>query len=156
MILNFNIYFIKRNYIMKYLKTFENFGSMYAHEEAGEGEVFSEICPDCNCNCDECDCTDCECTRCCKTCENVEITNEDNISERKKSKEKKEEKVGLTAKQKKLPQAFQDAILKKMSKSPKKKDEKDGEKKEKRVGLTAGQKKLPEAMQKAILKKQGK
>jgi len=71
---------------------------------------------------------------------------------------------GLTAKQKKLPKALQDAILKKQGKSPKKEDKEDKEEDKKKEdkdekpakGLTAGQKKLPKALQDAILKKQKK
>jgi hypothetical protein len=89
--------------------------------------------------------------------------------------EKKKSDDGLTAGQKKLPKALQDAILKKKGKTPKKDDDdkeekeekgKKGEKGEKdddkddkddkKVGLTAGQKKLPQALQDAILKKQKK
>jgi hypothetical protein len=76
--------------------------------------------------------------------------------------ESKKEKVeGLTAAQKKLPKALQDAILKKAGKSPKKEEKEDSKEKtkkedskEKGKGLTAGQKKLPKALQDAILKKQ--
>lgn len=61
---------------------------------------------------------------------------------------------GLTAKQKKLPKALQDAILKKKGK--KADDKKDDKKEEPKKGLTAAQKKLPKALQDAILKKQKK
>ena len=73
---------------------------------------------------------------------------------------------GLTAKQKKLPKALQDAILKKKGKkSDDKEEDKDDKKKDKKdekedkdekskKGLTAAQKKLPKALQDAILKKQ--
>jgi hypothetical protein len=56
---------------------------------------------------------------------------------------------GLTAKQKKLPKALQDAILKKKGKKADKKEEP-------KKGLTAAQKKLPKALQDAILAKQKK
>ena len=75
----------------------------------------------------------------------------------------------LTAKQKKLPQALQDAILKKQGETPKK-DEKvddkgckckkgdckcdDKKEDEKPNGLSAKQKKLPQGLQDAIIKKQ--
>jgi phosphopantothenoylcysteine synthetase/decarboxylase len=80
-------------------------------------------------------------------------------------------KDGLTAGQKKLPQALQDAILKKKGQKPEKddddddkddkekkgkKEDKDDDKDDKKDGLTAGQKKLPQALQDAILKKQKK
>lgn len=72
---------------------------------------------------------------------------------------------GLTAKQKKLPKALQDAILKKQGKKVEdkkedKKEDKEDKKKDKKEdkepkkGLTAAQKKLPKALQDAILKKQ--
>jgi len=73
---------------------------------------------------------------------------------------------GLTAKQKKLPKALQDSILKKKGKkSEDKEEDKDDKKKDKKdekedkdekgkKGLTAAQKKLPKALQDAILKKQ--
>lgn len=180
---------------MKYLKTFETFGSNkgYAVEELLGEEVFSEKCPDCNCNCDECDCDECDCKNCGKRFESIEVgkiykynnpsgssdngkqlkvikilsddrvlvsddsgeemqTNIEYLTEAKKSK-KKDSSDGLTAKQKKLPAAFQAAILKKKGKSLKKENE-DENKPEKKKGLTAKQKKLPEAMQKAILAKQ--
>jgi hypothetical protein len=84
--------------------------------------------------------------------------------------ESKKEGKGLTAGQKKLPKALQDAILKKQGLKPEKdddadkddkekkgkKEEKDDDKDDKKVGLTAGQKKLPKALQDAILKKQNK
>jgi DNA-directed RNA polymerase subunit delta len=68
---------------------------------------------------------------------------------------------GLTAKQKKLPKALQDAILKKNKKSKTKEDKKDccghcdGKHKEEKEskGLTAKQKKLPKALQDAILRR---
>ena len=74
---------------------------------------------------------------------------------------------GLTAKQKKLPKALQDAILKKQGKksdkdnksqSDKEKDKKksDDKKSDSKKGLTAKQKKLPKALQDAILKKHDK
>jgi hypothetical protein len=59
---------------------------------------------------------------------------------------------GLTKKQKKLPKALQDAILKKKGK--KEDNKKEYNKKEDNKGLTAAQKKLPKALQDAILKKQ--
>jgi hypothetical protein len=67
-----------------------------------------------------------------------------------------EGKSELTTKQKKLPKALQDSILKKKGKKTSKEDDKD-EKEEKpsksKKGLTAKQKKLPLALQKSILKK---
>lgn len=88
---------------------------------------------------------------------------------------------GLTAKQKKLPKALQDSILKKQGEKIDKEDKKEDEKeccgkkncsckdknekeccgkkncsckdKKENKGLTAAQKKLPLALQKAILKK---
>ena len=60
---------------------------------------------------------------------------------------------GLSAKQKKLPKALQDAILKKQGNKVDKKVEKE-DKEEPRNGLTAKQKKLPKALQDAIIKKQ--
>lgn len=96
---------------MKYLKTFETFGinKAYAVEELLDEEVFNEKCPDCNCNCDECDCDECDC----KNCQGGSVTEKKKAP--KKEKEDKEDKPvkkkGLTAKQKKLPEAFQKAIL---------------------------------------------
>lgn len=103
---------------MKHLKTFES----YSYEEMTEENLYSEKCADCNCDCDKCDCTDCECKECKKH----------NVSEKKKAwvpkwakdKDKKDDEKdekpvkgkGLTAKQKKLPKAFQAAILKKQGK----------------------------------------
>ena len=75
----------------------------------------------------------------------------------KKDDKDEKENNGLTAKQKKLPQGLQDAILKKQGESPKKdkdKEEVKDEKEEKSNGLTDKQKKLPQALQDAILKKQ--
>jgi hypothetical protein len=64
---------------------------------------------------------------------------------------------GLTAKQKKLPKALQDAILKKKGKKADDKEDKKSDKKEEpKKGLTAAQKKLPKPLQDAILKKQKK
>jgi hypothetical protein len=66
---------------------------------------------------------------------------------------------GLSAKQKKLPKALQDAILKRKGKKVENKKEnkedkkEDKEDKENKKGLTAGQRKLPKALQDSILKK---
>lgn len=75
----------------------------------------------------------------------------------KKDKEEKEEKTGLTAGQKKLPKAMQDAILKKQGKKPKASDKGDDKEEKKEFkGLTAKQKKLPPALQAGILKRMKK
>lgn len=94
-----------------------------------------------------------------KPTKRTEVAN-DILQEKKKEESKK---GGLTAGQKKLPKALQDAILKKQGKKVDddcdcKKSKKDEEKKEDepKKGLTPGQKKLPEALQKAILKRQNK
>lgn len=96
---------------MKYLKTFETFGNnkAYAVEELLGEEVFSEKCPDCNCDCDECDCDECDC----KNCKGVSVTEKKKSpkKDKKEKEDKPEKKKGLTAKQRKLPEAFQKAIL---------------------------------------------
>lgn len=82
----------------------------------------------------------------------------DVVNEKKKAKgcDECSDKAGLTAKQKKLPEALQKSILKKQGKAkPKADKEEEKEEKTEKKGLTAKQKKLPEALQKSILKKQG-
>jgi len=92
---------------------------------------------------------------------NLEIKAESKKDEGKDEDKEKSSK-GLTAAQKKLPKALQDAILAKQGKGGSKgKDEDEAEKKdeeneESSKGLTAAQKKLPKALQDAILAKQGK
>lgn len=101
----------------------------YSVEELGDGKVYNENCPDCNCNCDECDCKDCDCPDC--GCD-------DSISEKRKSKPDflDLDKDG----DKKEP-------MKKAAKEAKEK----GSKEEKGGKLTAKQRKLPEGLRKAIL-----
>ena len=98
---------------------------------------------------------------------NLEIKAESKKDEGKDEDKEKSSK-GLTAAQKKLPKALQDAILAKQGKSvskgkdeddekdDEKDEEKDEEKEKSSKGLTAAQKKLPKALQDAILAKQGK
>jgi hypothetical protein len=133
---------------MKYLKKFENF----------DLESYSE--PEENWN-DEMDNMD----------ETGEMEEMEDDSDFFPGDGEEEITEGLTAKQKKLPKALQDAILKKQGKKPKKDDEDEDEKEDKKKskkedkeeeddkskkGLTAAQKKLPKALQDAILKKQKK
>ena len=92
---------------------------------------------------------------------NLEIKAESKKDEGKDEDKEKSSK-GLTAAQKKLPKALQDAILAKQGKGGSKgknedeAEKKDEEKEESSKGLTAAQKKLPKALQDAILAKQGK
>jgi hypothetical protein len=162
-ILFFNIYIINKNkyILMKYLKRFENFdlGRFSETEEDKIENQFSEVeeveddCATCGDDYDEFDDkfidSDFE-----------EEEQEEEESEMRRRVWGDELVEGLTAKQKKLPKALQDAILKKKGKKVEdkkeedKKDKKEDKKEESKKGLTAAQKKLPKALQDAILKKQ--
>ena len=137
---------------MKHLKTFENFDLgrfsengeeenewMNDVEEAEQEDMFSGF--------DDDDDTDDD------MYDNVDEEGDDIESRRRIWGDELVE--GLTDKQKKLPKALQDAILKKKEKGSSKKDKKSNKKEDNsKKGLTDKQKKLPKALQDAILKNQ--
>jgi hypothetical protein len=142
---------------MKYLKRFENFdlGRFSETEEDKIENQFSEVEDDCTTCGDDYDEFDNEFI----DSDFEEEEQEEEESEMRRRVWGDELVEGLTAKQKKLPKALQDAILKKKGKKVEdkeenKKDKKEDKKEEPKKGLTAGQKKLPKALQDAILKKQ--
>lgn len=86
---------------MKYLKTFE----FYSNQE---------VCDSCGCDCENCDCENCDCGE-----ESViekkkskpDFLDVDKDGDKKESMKKASKEKGLSAKQRKLPEALRKSIM---------------------------------------------